>query len=53
MYLTVVFYLPKDGLIVGRNMYEVTVHKLIPVNLCALVGTTIVYIATMGGLWIT
>ena len=26
MYPTLVFYLPEDGLIVGRNMYEVTVY---------------------------
>ena len=53
MYLTVVFYLPEDGLIVGRNMQEVTVHKLVSIHLCAFVGTITVYIPIMGGLWIT
>jgi hypothetical protein len=44
MYLTFLFYLPDDGHMVGRNMYEVNVqYTLILIHLCASVGTTYIY----------
>jgi hypothetical protein len=40
MYSSFVLYLPEDGQMVGRSMYEVTVlYKLISKHLCASVGT--------------
>jgi len=54
MYSSFVLYLPEDGQMVGRGMYEVTVlYKLISKRLCASVGTAYIYILRlMQGLWI-
>jgi len=52
MYLTFVLYIPEDDHIFGQSVDVHFIYKLVSIYLCLFVGTIIVYIQIMHGLWI-